>query len=144
MTSLFEPGGKLWGAASQSLAMTEAQRLRRRLNAEKAKVLTGDNVEVNLDSATLTDAKGSTYLLPVAFVEKLRTGRVEKVPDARPQQLLEPIDGPLEEKALSYDHSTQPIYWMHVDEMKEVWPVYGYAADYGYERCSETYLSEQG
>ena len=113
MTSLFEPGGKLWGAASQSLAMTEAQRLRRRLNAEKAKVLTGDNVEVNLDSATLTDAKGSTYLLPVAFVEKLRMAKRQ---GASPQQPLELIDGPLEAKALNWDHDTAPIYWLHISD----------------------------
>lgn len=141
MAELFKPGGSLWGAKGTGLKYTEAQRLRARLNAEKAEVLTGDLVEINLDAATLTDAEGS-YLLPVAFVEKLRMAKRQ---GASPQQPLELIDGPLEAKALNYNHSTEPIYWLHapgnysiedcngpIQQMPiDSWPVYGYGADYG-------------
>ena len=129
MAELFEPGGSLWGAKGTGLKYTEAQRLRARLNAEKAEVLTGDLVEINLDAATLTDAEGS-YLLPVAFVEKLRMAKRQ---GANPQQPLELIDGPLEAKALNYNHSTEPGYWLHIssDDGHVAYPVYGYFADYG-------------
>lgn len=126
MAELFKPGGSLWGAKGTGLKYTEAQRLRARLNAEKAEVITGDLVEINLDAATLTDAEGS-YLLPVAFVEKLRMAKRQ---GAVPQQPLELIDGPLEAKALNWDHDTAPIYWLHISD--EAYPVYGYGADYGY------------
>ena len=137
MAELFEPGGRLYGQAALekgTLAITEAQRLRRQLVSEKAKVLTGESVEVNLDTATLTEVGGSTYLLPVAFVDALRTGKVMRQ-GARPQQLLEPIDGPLEYKALNWERDTEPIYNLHTtlkDGSKMCWPVYGYGADYGY------------
>lgn len=130
MAELFEPGGDLWGAKGTNLKFTEAQRLRAKLNAEKAEVLIGDSVEVNLDSATLL-AEGSTYLLPIAFVEKLRRSDRR---GASPQQPLEHIDGPLEEKALNWNNDTQPGYWLHIptdDDTQEAWPVYGYFADYG-------------
>ena len=134
MDDLFEPGGRLYGSVAQEqgkLAFTEKQRLRAALNAEKATVLTGEHIKVNLDSATL-EAEGSTYLLPVAFVEKLRNG--DRV-CASPRTLLELIDGPLENKALNYSASTTPIYWLHLsqeDGSVDAWPVYGYGADYGY------------
>ena len=123
--NLFEPGGSLWGSKGTNIKFTEAQRLRAKLNAEKAEVLTGDIVEVNLDSATLS-AEGSTYLLPVNFVEKLKYGSRE----ASPRMVLEQIDGPLESVSLNWERSTEPLYWLHLQDQS--WPVYGYGADYGY------------
>lgn len=142
MAELFEPGGDLWGAKGTNLKFTEAQRLRAKLNAEKAEVLIGDSVEVNLDSATLT-TEGSTYLLPITFVEKLKNSHREVASPS--QYVLERLDGPLEEFALNWDNTTRPIYWIHVpDQDKKVsWPVYGYAADYGLGYHVTPILKEQ-
>lgn len=131
MAKLFEPGGSFYGTANNKMKFTEAQRLRATLAAKKATVLRSENLEVNIDDATLT-AEGSSYLLPVDFVENLRAGKIKRQ-SAVPQQPLEHIDGPLEDKALNWDHDTKPIYWLHVPEQGTmvVYPVYGYAADYG-------------
>lgn len=129
METLFEPGGHLAGSKSTSLRMTEVQRLRAVLNTEKAQVITTDTYEIK--GAALTH-EGSTYLLPVAFVEKLKNEALRL--DAVPQSPLELIDGPLEEKALNYSNSTDPAYWLHIPgdhDTSVAWPVYGYAADYG-------------
>ena len=133
MANLFEPGGDLWGAKGTGLKYTEAQRLRATLNAQKAEVLHGNNVDINVTSATLS-TEGSIYLLPIAFVEQLKSNAIRRL-DASPQRVLEPIDGPLEDKALNWDHDTSPIYWLYIPvdgDMTEAWPVYGYGADYGY------------
>ena len=129
MRPLFEPGGQHWGAASQKLRMTEAQRLRAALNAEKAKA--PDCSGISVDESVLRH-EGQTYLLPLDFVEAVKNGTIKRV-GANPQELLEHIDGPLEEKALNYDHSTSPIYWLHIPGggSAVAWPVYGYGADYG-------------
>ena len=116
--------------SKRGLAYSEAQRLRSSLDAEKAEVLHGDNIEVNLMASTLRTAEGEVFLLPVAFTDAIREGRIHRS-GACPQQPLELISGPLEAKAQNWEGSTEPIYWLHVSDDTATYPVYGYGADYG-------------
>ena len=135
MEKLFEPGGS--GAHKQgnvgkprsAMIYTEAQRLRAALNAEKAEVLHGDNVDINVTTSTLHTSEGDVFLLPVAFTEAVKEGRIHRA-NASPRTVLEPLPGPLEEAAQNWEGTTDPVYWIHIDG-GETYPVYGYGADYG-------------
>ena len=139
MEKLFEPGGS--GAHGQGhlgkrrtkASYTEAQRLSAALNAEKAEVLHGDSVDINITTSSLHTAEGEVFLLPVAFTEAVKNGRISRA-GASPRTVLDPLPGPLEEAAQSWEGSTDPIYWIHVSEDSGVttaYPVYGYGSDYG-------------
>ena len=135
MKNLFEPGGSgahgqgHLGKSRRTMAYTEAQRLSAALNAEKAEVLHGDNVDINITTSTLHTSEGDVFLLPVAFTEAVKDGRIHRA-GASPRTVLEPLPGPLEEAAQNWEGSTEPIYWLHIAG-EETFPVYGYGADYG-------------
>ena len=128
---LFEPGGSLYGSKRTSLAFTEQQRLRHRLNAEKAQAPKCDGISVE---ESVLRHEGQTYLLPEDFVEAIKNGTLRRT-DASPQTVLKYIDSPVEETLLQRVSTGQPRYWVHVpqhDGSTAAWPVYGYVADYGY------------